>query len=86
MPARLALGKEGSNGSLCQSVCRVLLEALGKGIFFVECQDYNTQQTDLLYQVPGLQHSAKKLYQFPGVPSLLCAMVMALGKEPLYRV
>jgi hypothetical protein len=32
------------------------------------------------------RHSVKKLYRFPGVSSLLSAMVMALGKVPLCRV
>jgi hypothetical protein len=53
-----ALGKGGSSGPLCQSLCRV----------------------------PEPQYSAKKLYQFPGVPSLPSAMVMTLGKVPLCRV
>jgi hypothetical protein len=42
VPDARALGKGGSNGPLCQSLCRV----------------------------PGPQHSAKKLYRIPGVPSL----------------
>jgi hypothetical protein len=68
-------------GLLCQSLCRVLQEALGKdsqrstkgapvGPFdrpFVEC---------------SRRHSTKKLYRFSGVPSLPSAMVTTLGKEP----
>jgi hypothetical protein len=34
----------------------------------------------LLCRVPRPQRSAKKLYRFRDVPSLLCALVMLLGK------
>jgi hypothetical protein len=42
---------------------------------------------ELLCRVPRSQHSGKKLYRFPGVPSLPSAMVIALGKvtrKPLF--
>jgi hypothetical protein len=48
-----ALGKESSSGPLCQSLCRVLWAALGKGSFFVECLDHSTRQ--------------RRLYRFPGI-------------------
>jgi hypothetical protein len=37
VPTGLVLGKEGSCGPLCQSLCRVLQEALAKGSLFAEC-------------------------------------------------
>jgi hypothetical protein len=52
----LALGKDGSSGPFCKSLCRVFQEAIGKENFFAECRGYSTRQ--------------KKLYWFLGVPSL----------------
>jgi hypothetical protein len=37
VPDGLVVGKEGCSGPLCQSLCRVLLEALDKGSLFAEC-------------------------------------------------
>jgi hypothetical protein len=53
----------------------LLLSALGR-----------TRQRLLLCRVPRTQHSAKKLYRFPGVSSLPSAIVMTLCKVPLCRV
>jgi hypothetical protein len=61
-----ALGKEGSSGPLCQYLCRVRWTALGTGSFFAESLDHSTRQ--------------RRLYRFPGVPSLPSAMVIALSK------
>jgi hypothetical protein len=41
-----------------------------------------TRQRLLLCRIPRLQHSAKKLYRFPDVPSLPSAMTLTLGKVP----
>jgi hypothetical protein len=40
----------------------------------------DTRQRELLWRVPRLQHSIKKLYRFPGVSSLPKSMAIALGK------
>jgi hypothetical protein len=82
----LALGKEGYHGPLCQSLCRVLQEALGKGSIFIECL------LDLLsakgapvssfarpFAECSRRHSAK-------VASLPSAVATTLGKVPLGKV
>jgi hypothetical protein len=45
-----------------------------------------TRQSVPLYRVSETLHSAKNLYQCPGLGSLPSAMVLTLGKEPLCRV
>jgi hypothetical protein len=52
---------------------------------FFKCTRRHSQRV-LLYRVPEPQHSAKKFYQFLGVPSLLSAMLTAVGKVPLCGV
>jgi hypothetical protein len=47
---------------------------------------YGTQQSVPLCRVPETLHSAKNLYRCPCLGSLLSAMVLTLGKEPLCRV
>jgi hypothetical protein len=51
----------------------------------VECAA-STRQRFLLCRMPQPWHSVKKLYRFLGVPSLLSAIVIALGKDTLCRV
>jgi hypothetical protein len=46
----------------------------------------DTRQRLLLCRAPRPQHSAKRLYRCPCVPSLLSAMTWTLGKIPLCRV
>jgi hypothetical protein len=64
--------KNPPTGSPYQVLCRVLL--------------YGTRQSVLLCRVLEPPHSAKNLYRCPGLGSLLSAMVLTLGKAPLYRV
>jgi hypothetical protein len=47
---------------------------------------YGTRQSVLLCRVPETLHSAKNLYQCPGLCSLPSVMTLTLGKEPLCRV
>jgi hypothetical protein len=46
---------------------------------------YGTRQSVLLCRVSESLHSAKNLYQCPGLGSLPSAMVLTLGKVPLCR-
>jgi hypothetical protein len=64
--------KNPSAGSLCQVLCRVLLDG--------------TRQRRPLCRVSEPLHSAKNLYRCPGLGSLPSAMVLTLGKAPLCRV
>jgi hypothetical protein len=47
---------------------------------------YDTRQSVALCRVSDTLHSAKNLYRCPDLGSLLSAMVLTLGKEPLCRV
>jgi hypothetical protein len=69
---RTALGKVSVSGSLCQPICHVLSGR--HSAKHVSCR------------VPGPPHSAKKLYQCPGIGTLLSAMTLILGKVLLCRV
>jgi hypothetical protein len=87
VPIGLALSKEVSSGphsSLCGESRKL---ALGKGSTsgpfaspFVKCTMRHSSK-GAFCQLLWSRYSAKKLYQFPSVPSLPSAMVMALGKE-----
>jgi hypothetical protein len=46
----------------------------------------DTRQRLLLCRVSRPQHTAKKFYRFPDVPSLLSVMALTLDKVPLCRV
>lgn len=82
MSTGLALDKEGSRVSPCQSICRVLQEALVKGSLFAECMlDYLLAKGAPMVPLPVSLPSQRLLCQVS-----VCTECLALSKGGLCRV